>query len=226
MNTTDKSFNPGEHLMNVGTQKKPRLYLEVKWRLVWFREQCPEATIETEIIHLDLDKEVSAETKEWNDKTGKMEKVIKHGTGLAVVKAVVKMPNGAMSTGLKMENNAAFGDYLEKAETGAIGRALAALGFGTQFTGDELNEGDRIVDSPVERQQQAQDDPTIKAVSQPLYNAALQAKQRALKLNIIANDQGWIDMLTVLGITEITTGKHIADINNKIIEIEKTRQAS
>jgi hypothetical protein len=32
-----------------------------------------------------------------------------------------------------MEKAASFSDFLEKAETGAIGRALAALGYGTQF---------------------------------------------------------------------------------------------
>ena len=31
--------------------------------------------------------------------------------------------------------------------SGAIGRALAMLGYGTQFTGDELNEEHRIVDA-------------------------------------------------------------------------------
>ena len=228
MNTTDKGFNPAEHLMNVGTNKKPRLYLEVKWRLVWFREQCPEATIETEIVHLDLDKEVTAEVSEWNNDTGRMEKRIKHGTGMAIVKATVKMPNGAMATGTKMENNAAFGDFLEKAETGAIGRALAALGFGTQFTGDELAEGDRIVDAPVERRQAAQEelpvDPTIKAINDGLFKAAYAAKQKALKLNIIADDQGWIDLLGTLGITEISTGKDIATLNNKITELSKRVQ--
>lgn len=35
--------------------------------------------------------------------------------------------------------------------TGAIGRALAALGYGTQFTGDEFDERHRIVDAPVTR---------------------------------------------------------------------------
>jgi hypothetical protein len=41
-------------------------------------------------------------------------------------------------------------DFGPKAETGAIGRALAALGFGTQFA-IELSEDDRIVDTPVDR---------------------------------------------------------------------------
>ena len=49
-----------------------------------------------------------------------------------------------------MEKAASFPDYVEKAETGAIGRALAALGYGTQFA-PELNEQHRIVDSPVDR---------------------------------------------------------------------------
>ena len=121
MNIVEKSFNPSDHLMNVGTQKKPRWYLEVKWRLVWLREQCPEAQITTELVHLDLDKEVTAEVKEWDDNLGKMVKVTKHGTGLAIYKATVKLPNGASATGTKMENAASFGDFLEKAETGAIG---------------------------------------------------------------------------------------------------------
>jgi hypothetical protein len=37
---------------------------------------------------------------------------------------------------------------MEKAETGAIGRALALIGYGTQFA-PEMDEEDRIVDSPV-----------------------------------------------------------------------------
>jgi hypothetical protein len=53
-----------------------------------------------------------------------------------------------------MEDIKGFGDYLEKAETGAYGRALGALGYGTQFAPefDEVVDGvenPRIVDAPV-----------------------------------------------------------------------------
>src|SRR2546430_4504286 len=72
---TEKAFNPAEHLMNVGTANKPRMYLEVKYRLIWLREQHPDATIETEILHLDLDKEVSAEVFEWDEQQRKSVKV-------------------------------------------------------------------------------------------------------------------------------------------------------
>src|SRR3546814_7260726 len=44
------------------------------------------------------------------------------------------------ATGYGSETPKDFGDYIEKAETKAIGRALGALGFGTQFT-DDFDEG-------------------------------------------------------------------------------------
>src|SRR5437588_11124826 len=122
-------------------------YLPVQWRLVWFRSACPEGTIETEIIHLELDKETEEETYVWNSEKRRSEKVIKTGRGLAIVRAIAKDGKGGMATGTKMEKAASFGDWLEKAETGSIGRALAALGYGTQFAGLDFNEEHRIVDA-------------------------------------------------------------------------------
>jgi hypothetical protein len=78
------------------------------------------------------------------------EKVVKRANGLAVFRAVVKDGKGGIATGTKSEKAASFPDYIEKAETGAIGRALAALGYGTQFAPD-LDEQHRIVDAPVDR---------------------------------------------------------------------------
>ena len=68
-----------------------------------------------------------------------------------IFRAIVKDGQGGTATGTKSEKAASFPDFIEKAETGAIGRALAALGYGTQFTGDEWDEAHRIVDSPVDR---------------------------------------------------------------------------
>jgi len=116
--------------MNIGTANKPRMYLEVKYRLVWLREEHPEAEITTEIVHMDLEKEVSAEVSEWDEAQRKSVKVMRHAKGIVIFKATIKLPNGAIGTGTKCENAAAFGDFLEKCETGAIGRALSALGYG------------------------------------------------------------------------------------------------
>src|SRR5882757_2853234 len=173
-----KSFNPAEHLMNVGTKKKPRMYLEVKYRLVWLREQEPDAQITTEIVHLDLDKEVTAEVSEWDEALGKMVKVTKHGKGLVIMKATIKLPNGAIGTGTKMQNAAEFGEWLEKCETGAVGRALASLGLGTAAT-DEMSEGEgHIVDAPVDRKPSY--DPDKPASAQQIDTANRLQKQLEL----------------------------------------------
>jgi hypothetical protein len=95
----------------------------VKYRLVWFREEHAGWTIETEFVSI-------------TDKS-------------ALAKATIRDESGRIvSTSHKYENERGFPDFLEKAETGAIGRALALIGYGTQFCADELDEGSRIVDAP------------------------------------------------------------------------------
>ncbi len=101
-------------------------YLEVKYRLVWFREDHPDWSIETELISVT---DVSA-----------------------YARALIRDEQGRLiATSHKYESIQGFPDFIEKAETGAIGRALALIGYGTQFCADELDEGARIVDAPVSR---------------------------------------------------------------------------
>ena len=118
------NFDPQKYLIKVNGKD----YLEVKFRLHWFRLEHATWDIRTEIAHLDLEK------------------------GIALVRADIFDEKGNhKSSGLKMEIKSNFGDYAEKAETGAIGRALAALGYGTLQTFD-LEEGiekGRIADAPV-----------------------------------------------------------------------------
>ena len=106
-------FNPTKHLTRVNGSE----YLEVKWRLVWLRDQHPDANVETELVSLVDD--------------------------TAVFRAKVMIPNGGLATGWGSETARDFRDFLEKAETKAIGRALAALGFGTQFCLDHIG-GDTV----------------------------------------------------------------------------------
>src|SRR5436305_915718 len=145
-----RTFNPNDHLLQIKNRNGSADYLPVQWRLVWFREHCPEGSIETEMLQLDLDRETEEEGYAWNNDTRRSEKVIKRANGLAVFRATVKDGKGGIATGTKSEKAASFSDYIEKAETGAIGRALAALGYGTQFAPD-LDEQHRIVDAPVDR---------------------------------------------------------------------------
>jgi hypothetical protein len=116
-------FDPSRYL----TKVKGSDYLEVKWRLVWLRDQHPDATIETDLVA--------------------------HSGNHAIFRAQVTLPTGASATGWGSEDASTFANYIEKAETKAIGRALAALGFGTQFCDDMVYgaaEG-HVVDAPVNR---------------------------------------------------------------------------
>ena len=144
------SFNPNDHLMQIKNKNGSSDYLPVQWRLVWFREACPDGSITTELVHLDLDRETEEEGYAWNNETRRSEKIIKRAQGLAIFRATIKDGKGGEATGTKSEKAASFPDFIEKAETGSIGRALAALGYGTQFA-PELDEQPRIVDAPVDR---------------------------------------------------------------------------
>jgi hypothetical protein len=146
----DSKFNPNDHLMQIKSRQGSSDYLPVQWRLVWYRQECPQGTIETEELEYDTEKECSIEAFIWNSEKRRNERAVKTAKGYARYRAVVTDGKGGRATGTKAECRANFEDYGEKAETGAIGRALAGLGFGTQFA-PELDEEHRIVDSPVER---------------------------------------------------------------------------
>ncbi len=149
-------FNPNDHLIQIKGRNGFSDYLPVQWRLVWLRSIYPNASVETEMLHLDLDREVEATVDAWNEEKQQAEKIVKQSKGIAIFKAVAKDGLGGVGTGTKSETAANFPDFIEAAETGAIGRALASLGFGTQFA-PELQEEHRIVDSPVARSQTSSD---------------------------------------------------------------------
>jgi len=122
------SFNPNDHL--IALKGKP--YLEVKWRLVWFRNENPDWGIQTTPVKIDLENKY------------------------AIFKATITDQHGRIiAEGTKMEDIKGFSDFVEKAETGSIGRALGICGYGTQFAPefDEIVPGvenPRIVDAPIE----------------------------------------------------------------------------
>lgn len=110
-------------------QIKGKDYLNVAYRIQWLSDDVPEYTIKTEFLKLD-------ET-------------------IAVARATVTILGAESevcrsSTATKSETPQGFADYIEKAETSAIGRALAMLGFGTQFALADLDEGERLADSPLQ----------------------------------------------------------------------------
>jgi hypothetical protein len=125
-------FDPNAHLMNL----KGRDYLNVQNRLLWFiRDQrdfiakglaTTSYVIRTELVEHDRD------------------------AGYAHFKTYVRDVLGNEATMYGSEAAKDFPDYAEKASTKSLGRALLALGYGTAFA-PEMDEGERVVDTPVER---------------------------------------------------------------------------
>lgn len=146
-----RSFDPRGRFVQLKGKQGSQDYLQVKDRLVWFREVYPDGTILTEEIEVDTKRVVEVETFVWSNEKRRSEKVMKSALGYARFKATVTNGHGGSATGTKTECAANFADYVEKAESGAVGRALSFLGFGTQ-SAVEFDEGDRVVDSPVERE--------------------------------------------------------------------------
>lgn len=151
------SFDPSKYL----TKVQGRDYLEVKWRLLWLRTEHPDAIITSELIAHDTE-------RRW-----------------AQFKATVTLPSGAHAEAYGQEDAAGFktnpGDYPEKAETKALGRALAALGMGTQFA-DDFDEGGTVADSPVSREQRpASAGPSLKERATAESPADLLLGEKAIK---------------------------------------------
>jgi hypothetical protein len=61
-----------------------------------------------------------------------------------------KRTRRVIATARKKETEVGFPDYIEKAETGAVGRALAMCRYGT-LQAPEFDEGERLSDAPVEK---------------------------------------------------------------------------
>jgi hypothetical protein len=103
-------FEVKKHLIKV---QGGRQYLPVAARLIWFRTEHPDWGIDTHAVAINVEKQYAVFEASVFNAEGKL-----------------------MAKGTKMETIRGFGDWLEKAETGAIGRALAVCGFGTQFAPD------------------------------------------------------------------------------------------
>lgn len=107
---------------------KGKDYLMVGHRLQWFNEVEQRFRIETEFLLITEEQTVARAKVTVFDTEGREIKT---------------------ATATKRETKKDFPDHTEKAETSAVGRALAMLGYGTQFALSDLDEGDRLADSPV-----------------------------------------------------------------------------
>ncbi len=131
-------FDPMKYMLKLPKTKKVKMangqikweqsesdYLPVAARIAWFRREHPDWSIITKTTQL--------------------------ANKAVVMKAIIKDANGRIiATARKKETEVGFADYIEKAETGAVGRALAMCGYGT-LQAPEFDEEERLADSPIEK---------------------------------------------------------------------------
>lgn len=113
---------------------KGKDYLPVAPRVAWFRDQHPQGSITTELVSLEPVPIIRA--------------TVTNGDGLVLATG--------FGTGAPRPNAVYAGREVEKAETAAIGRALAAAGLGTLQAGEfDDADDDHLADSPVNRKPSA-----------------------------------------------------------------------
>lgn len=141
------TFDPRAHTIKLpgrGKDARPIDYLPVAKRVRWFREEHPDGEITSEVIELT--------------------------DARAVFRVRVSIPNGGSAMATGNEYKSAFPDYIGKAETVALGRALAILGYGIDFA-DEFEEGREKADPSTYEINQAN---TVKETPPPAHPAARQ----------------------------------------------------
>jgi len=97
----------------------PSEYLDVKFRIAWLRWDFPQASVQTRLLHDDGEE--------------------------AVFLCDIALPDGGHGSGHGSETKKDFGDFREKAETKAVGRALNNLGYSIEIFTALAGEDD---DSP------------------------------------------------------------------------------
>ena len=129
-----EGFDPRQYMRATSTEEGQGLYLDVKYRKLWFRLAHPLGKIK-KIFHA-LNAEVAiCEARVYLSKDDPEEQYVGSGTAQRFFKAGDKFCES----------------YVESAETAAVGRALAEAGFGSQFSDCDVSEPEdaTLADAPV-----------------------------------------------------------------------------
>ena len=109
-------FDPAKRLRTI---RGVGVYMPAWDRLAWLRSDHPEAEMEQEHVRIDAD--------------------------IAIFRTTIKIPDGGSAVGYGSETAGDFRDYIEKAATKSMARALSALGYGTK----DVERGEALADAPV-----------------------------------------------------------------------------
>lgn len=157
-------FNPAEFTRHLSNEDgSTSLYLDVKYRLLWFRLHRPQGKITSDIVSVD-ERSAVVTCKLYADKGDPADQYL------------------AKSSAQRFATNEKYGDrYLEIAETAAIGRVLAACGYGTQFCGATDMLSDIMADAPIDLMDAEDDVTPVDTSSQAVMPAGGSAQPQVQK---------------------------------------------
>ena len=137
-----EGFDPVAFLRKLQSEAgEEQLYLDVKYRKLWFRLKYPLGKIAKRIIKLENDYAI-IESRIYLDRNDPEDNYI----------------SCAMAQRWRTEDDAYGKKYVESAETAAVGRALADAGFGIQFSEPGEEHDPNPVDAPVTVSKTNEDD--------------------------------------------------------------------
>ena len=156
-------FDPGKYMIKIPRRKKlpngqwvdepgPE-YLPVAARIAWFRAEHPRGSINTTA---EVDSVHAVTRCEIRDEEGRL---LAGDVGLCTAEQWKR--------------------YAEKASTTAIGRALAAAGYGTLQAGEDFAEDDHLADSPRETEPEKRPPTRIEQPKPMQQRVAVQAAVKA-----------------------------------------------
>jgi len=128
------------------------LYLPVRQRVTWMRgepEPHPDWLIQTDVLRMEPGQYQGTKTVRLGGLSQEVPDV-KGGYAHVRARVLTRLDNGKagpiIGEGNAFERSEVFHDFVEKAETAAIGRALAAAGYGTEAA---FEEGENLADAPL-----------------------------------------------------------------------------
>lgn len=185
---------------------EPKPYMQVAQRLVWFNHEKSDWVIETEI------------ESEFESASGQR---------YVRFKCSIKTPDGLTKRVARKTTQILSALDYDKCETGAIGRCLALLGYGTQYAQDDLE--DDIVDAPTnlktenksEQKKETQKplpkiNPDIEKLGQTKFTAGIYAGksfEEVFKLEL-SSEHKW----SQTRIKELKEGKNVPEIAVKYLD--------
>lgn len=129
-----EGFDPKDYLRKEETESGVSYYLDTKYRLLWFRLKYPDGKIikNPKVLNKDY---ATFEVRVYADRNDAPDNYLANG----------------YASRYKDETDVIFGlNFVEAAETAALGRALKDAGFGTQFCDIALPNDENKVDAGVE----------------------------------------------------------------------------